>query len=522
MDMQTDAADARPPSSDAVSLGADSRQYVTFLIDDGIFAVPLAEVQEIIRMPAIVQVPLSHASLEGLANLRGTVMSITSLRRIFRYPDLAHDDATRVVVINQGIPVGLVVDRMSAVVTAEPDQIENVSSIEGTINTDLLRGMIKATDGRGMIMILDPVRLVDSEFGSGGRRAERVRTSAAEVEAERAAEATDELQLVSFEVAGQEYVLAIENVQEIVQVPERINRVPKTDPHVLGVMTLRNRLLPLVSLREMFGLGAVPLDERNKIVVVPLPDHTSVGIVMDQVKEVLRVNRNLLDPVPPLMRDGSGSGDIQGICRMNGGKRLVSVLSAEALFENEAVRRAAAAAEAGNQEEGAMTQEHARGAGTLEEEEQFVVFRLADEEYGVPIGSVQEIVRVPEHLTRLPKAPAFIKGVVNLRGSVLPVVDQRTRFDLDDIERNDRQRIMVFTIDGIRTGFIVDSVSEVLKIPRSAIGPMPTLSDKQTDLISRVANLEKQKRMIMLIDVDHLLEHHEIGALADASSAAAA
>ncbi len=168
-----------------------------------------------------------------------------------------------------------------------------------------------------------------------------------------------------------------------------------------------------------------------------------------------------------------------------------------------------------------MAQEHDRGAVTLEEEEQFVVFRLADEEYGVPIGAVQEIVRVPEHLTRLPKAPAFIKGVVNLRGSVLPVVDQRTRFDLDDIERNDRQRIMVFTIDGVRTGFIVDSVSEVLKIPRSAIGPMPTLSDRQTELISRVANLEKQKRMIMLIDVDHLLERHEIGAVAVASDAMA-
>ena len=415
---------------------------------------------------------------------------------------------------------------MAAVVTADPEQIENVSSIEGTINTDLLRGMIKATDGRGMIMILDPIRLVDSEFGSGGgRRGDKAGSSEARVAAEQVAEATDELQLVSFEVAGQEYALAIENVQEIVQIPERVNRVPKTDSHVLGVMTLRNRLLPLVSLREMFGLGAVPLDERNKIVVVPLPDQTSVGIVMDTVKEVLRVNRSLLEPVPPLMREfkgvgGKGGGDILGICRMNDGKRLVSVLSAAALFENEAVRRAAAAAEAGDDTEAGMAQENARDTGVLEEEEQFVVFRLADEEYGVPIGSVQEIVRVPDHLTRLPKAPVFIKGVVNLRGSVLPVVDQRTRFDLDDIQRNDRQRIMVFTIDGVRTGFIVNSVSEVLKIPRSAIGPMPMLSDAQADLISRVANLEKQKRMILLIDIDHLLEKHEIGAVADAASGA--
>jgi purine-binding chemotaxis protein CheW len=525
--MAIDLAEAPPlsPAEDTpgetrqyVNASNDIRQYVTFHIDDGIFAVPLAEVQEIIRMPDVVQVPLSHRSLEGLANLRGTVMSITSLRRIFRYPDQVHNDATRVVVINQGIPVGLVVDRMSAVVTAEPDQIESVSSIEATISTDLLRGMIKTADGRSMIMILDPARLVESEFGSGGQRASRFGTGEIDVVADEATEATDEMQLVSFEVAGQEYALAIENVQEIVQVPEHINRVPKTDSHILGVVTLRDRLLPLVSLREMFGLEAVPLDERNKIVVVPLPDHTSVGIVMDTVKEVLRVNRNTLDPVPSMMRGGKAQSDIQGICRMNGGKRLVSVLSAEALFENEAVRRATATAGAEEDVENAMASDLAGDAGVLAEEEQFVVFRLANEEYGAPIDSVQEIVRVPDELTRLPKAPVFIKGVVNLRGSVLPVVDQRTRFDLDDMERNDRQRIMVFTIDGVRTGFIVDSVSEVLKIPRSAIGPTPALSEEQARIISRVANLERQKRMILLIDVDHLLEPHEMHTLADVAA----
>jgi len=131
---------------------------------------------------------------------------------------------------------------------------------------------------------------------------------------------------------------------------------------------------------------------------------------------------------------------------------------------------------------------------------------------------VQEIERVPDELTRLPKAPSFIKGVVNLRGSVLPVVDQRTRFDLDDIERNDRQRIIVFTINGVRTGFIVDAVSEVLKIPRNAIGPTPALSEEQGRLISRIANLERQNRMILLIDVDHLLEPHEIGAVVAAAA----
>ncbi|NKE46297.1 purine-binding chemotaxis protein CheW [Roseomonas frigidaquae] len=504
-------------ASATADAGGNASQYVTFHIDDGIFAVPLAEVQEIIRVPDVVKVPLSPPSLEGLANLRGTVMSITSLRRIFRYPDLGHDDATRVVVINQGVPVGLVVDRMSAVVTADADQIETVAAIEATIDTDLLRGLIKAGDGRGMIMILDPARLVASEFGAtniaSGHAMTAESTHSEEVESTPTATAQDELQLVSFVVAEQEYALGIESVQEIVQMPERIGRVPRTQSHVLGVVTLRNRLLPLVSLREMFGLPTAPLDERNKIVVVPLPDKTSVGIVMDMVREVLRVNRNLLDPVPSLLRGATRQNEIQGICRLAGGKRLVSVLSAEALFENEAVRRAVAGGADAEEGEAMTAQDQLRDAGVLEDEEQFVVFRLANEEYGAPIAAVQEIVRVPEELTRLPKAPAFIRGVVNLRGSVLPVVDQRTRFDLEDIERNDRQRIMVFTIEGIRTGFIVDQVTEVLKIPRGAIGPTPALSAEQARLISRVANLEKQRRMILLIDVDHLLAPNEIGAV---------
>ena len=524
--MESNVADAPPlapadvPDGEShrqVDSTGDTRQYVTFHIDDGIFAVPLREVQEIIRMPDIIQVPLSHASLEGLANLRGTVMSVTSLRRIFLYPDAKHNDATRVVVLNRGIPVGLVVDRMSAVVTAEPHQIESVSSIKATVNTDLLLGMIKTADGRGMIMILDPVRLFETNSGSGRGRVQKVGSGEIDTAAEHAAETTDEMQLVSFEVAGQEYALTIENVQEIVQVPEHINRVPKADAQVLGVVTLRDRLLPLVSLREMFGLPAVPLDDRSKIVVVPLPDQSSVGIVMDTVKEVLRVSRSMLDPVPSLMRGGKAHGEIQGICRLNGGQRLVSVLSAEALFDNDVVRRAANELATEKNGVGAMASDNVGGALALAEEEQFVVFRLADEEYGAPIDAVQEIVRVPDSLTRLPKAPDFIKGVVNLRGAVLPVVDQRTRFDLHNMERNDRQRIMVFTIDGVRTGFIVDSVSEVLKIPRNAIGPTPLLSEVQAQIISRVANLEKQKRMILLIDTDHLLEKHELATLEEAS-----
>jgi purine-binding chemotaxis protein CheW len=142
-----------------------------------------------------------------------------------------------------------------------------------------------------------------------------------------------------------------------------------------------------------------------------------------------------------------------------------------------------------------------------------VIFRLGAEEFGVPIMSVQEIVRVPETLTRVPKTPAFVEGVINLRGTVLPVIDQRSRLGLPVVPRSESQRIMVYMLGGLRTGFIVDSVAEVLRIPRADIAPAPSMSEEQSQLISRVANLQGSKRLVMLIDPQHLLQGREMQAM---------
>jgi purine-binding chemotaxis protein CheW len=114
-------------------------------------------------------------------------------------------------------------------------------------------------------------------------------------------------------------------------------------------------------------------------------------------------------------------------------------------------------------------------------------------------------------LTRVPKAPAFIEGVMNLRGAIIPVVDQRRRFDLPAAPPSSRQRIIVITLDGLRAGFLVDAASELVKIPSAAIGPAPELSDEQVRLISRVANL--QDRMILIVDAPQLLDRRELGLL---------
>lgn len=497
---------------------SDIRQFVTFVAGDEVFAVDMAPVQEIIRVPEVVRVPLAPPTLEGLANLRGKVLPIISLRRIFGFEEQEYDDSTRAVVIDQGEPLGFVVDRVASVVGVEPGRIEDVSGIRGTVNTELLSGLLKDVGGHAMVMVLDFGKLIAQEFAEIaalariGGAGERFGTEHAEAGDDE--KLGDELQLVSFEVAGQEYAIAIEDVQEIVQVPEDIVHVPHAESHVLGVMTLRNRLLPLVSLRRMFGLPPQDADERSRIVVVAL-GAASVGVVMDTVNEVLRVPKSHVDAMPGLFARSDDLSDITDICRLDEGKRLVSIISAGNMFRHSAVQEAITTVE--NLKDDETLDGTALDDESSDDEEQVVVFRLDKEEFGVPIDSVQEIVRVPDELTHVPKAPAFVEGVINLRGAVLPVIDQRRRLGLETVERSDRQRIMVFLFDGVRTGFIVDSVAEVLKLPKSAIEPAPHLSGEQFQLIGRVANLEKQKRLIQLIEPAHLVEDRDLRGLASLS-----
>lgn len=512
-----DVTDAGADTDSTRSGQSDLQQFVTFTAGTEVFAVSLAPVQEIIRVPAIVRVPLAPATLDGLANLRGRILPIVSLRRASGMPDKAHDDATRALVIDYGQPIGFVVDKVMSVISVDPSRIEDVGTLQATVSTDLLSGIIKDAGGHAMIMVLDFERLIAQEFsaiavakgGAGRGTTDAGDTTDARADAGDDEGTSDEAQLVSFSVAGQEYAIPIESVQEIVQVPEQVVQVPRAASHVLGMITLRQRVLPLVSLRRMFALPDQAASDRSRIVVLTLGG-VSVGVVTDSVNEVLRVSRDAIDPMPALLAREQALADISQLCQLDGGKRLVSIVDPANLFSHAAIQEAVSTVDAAQHGTEGHTQQDAAG----DDDEQVVVFRLDAEEFGVPIESVQEIVRVPDALTRVPKSPHFVEGVINLRGAVLPVIDLRTRLGLASVDRSDRQRVMVFLLDGTRTGFIVDSVAEVLRIRKSAIEPAPRLSGEQGRLLSRMANLDTQRRMVQLIEPSQLVDDADLDGLA--------
>jgi purine-binding chemotaxis protein CheW len=497
-------------------LDTETVDYVTFDMEGERYAFPMRRVQEIIRMPEAVRVPLGPSSLEGLANLRGRVLPIVSLRSCCLMPDAAHDENTRVIVVDGGVPLGFVVDRVSSVVSVDADAVEPADSVRATVGSDVLVGVIKSKDGE-MTTVLDVDQLVRAQFArlADTRAATDVTEPGKPAESTVAAEEiTDTLELVSFAVDGQEYALPIDRVQEIVQAPESVNRIPNSGDRVLGVIDLRGRLLPVVSMRQVFGLPVTPLQPQNRIVVVSVDDGV-VGIVMDTVRQVLRVPLYLVAALPKVVTAGGRSTEVEAVCRLVGGKRLVSVLGVDRMFDSPDLRDALAAQV---RAEPTDSSEEAGGMANVDDgrgdEELFVVFRLDREEYAVDVDAVQEIIRVPDALIRVPKTFDFVEGLVNLRGTVLPVVDLRTRLALSRAEPDDRQRIVVLILGGVRTGFVVDSVAEVARVARVVLEPAPELSEEQARIVSRVANLPDDQRMLLIVQVDQLLAPEQTEALA--------
>ncbi|MBT9259831.1 MAG: chemotaxis protein CheW [Clostridiales bacterium] len=147
---------------------------------------------------------------------------------------------------------------------------------------------------------------------------------------------------------------------------------------------------------------------------------------------------------------------------------------------------------------------------------QLVLFQVAGETYGLDIYQVREIIRVPE-ITRVPRTPPYLLGVINLRGGVIPVLDLRRRFHLPDRERHEDQRIIVTEQHGTIVGMIVDGVSEVLTLQESQIEPpSPYIVSVDTRFIAGIGNLED--RLIVLLDLEEVLSKEEAAGLAAAAA----
>lgn len=421
-------------------------------------ALPASRVREVDRPHRLTPVPNAPASLLGLANLRGAVLPVLSMAGLLDKP---HGTQSRIIVVEGSKPFGLAVDQVEAVVeTAGSDRQADEIDIDGLI----------------------AARFADLAAQPAGR-GERVRAVR-----DRHVPATAP-RLASFMVAGQEFALPLDAVAEVIALPKDISPLPHADPAVVGIAAWRGGLLPILSLAKLLALP----DARSgsdRVVVARIGEHR-VGLVVGAMRDVIGVEADQLDPLPSVLARRQGEARIDAVARLDGGRRLVSVLAANRLLDD---RQTASLLAAGGAQESEQVQQVA-------ESRAFLMLRLGGQRFGLPIEAIDEVRRRPSRLTRLPGAPPFVRGLMNLRDHAVPVIDQGDRFG---ISASERRHVVIARSGALRGAFLVDAILGMVRLPVSILADMPPVG---TGLeVEHVVDMEDGGQLTMILSPFELLE----------------
>ena len=597
----------------------DESQLVTFYLGEEEFGFDIMSVQEIIRQPKLSRIPMAPAYVEGVANLRGMILPIIDTRTRFGMARAEDTDRTRVLVVDvDGNKTGLRVDRVRQVTRVLQQQMEPPPPVirEG-MHSDYLESVIKLDEGKRIIMALNPKAICKVTQDDLQKKATaQIEAATTTDQAKSTAEDQAVTQLVTFKLGLEEFAFQMERVREILRV-QRPSEVPGTPKHVLGVLTVRGNILPVIDLRVMLGLsslesevvaeatdlgarfkawlsaaaetvrsGAGKLDasgaetvrkwmadcttssetlmevlskmrtandrllrgvaqiqsltvsepakaleyfqqeaaasaqlviqlveefqnsvkenirEDQRLIVVQT-NGSLLALLVDKVREVLNMPKRQIDP-PPQNLSETRNVELSGIAKLENGKRLILLLDADHLIKDQELEKLGVASESIASE----SQQHKVGETSAAlGEQQFVTFRLGDGEFGIPIAKIQEIDRSSK-MTRVPRTADYVDGITNLRGEVVPVINARKRFNLPQKEADERTRVIIMELGGVKTGLLVDSVREVLNLATKDISAPPaslsTTIDRQ--YISGIGKVGGDKRMIVLLDVEKILQ----------------
>jgi len=455
------AAHGRETSNRAIE--DDNEQLVTFRVANEEYGISIMDVQEIIRVPEITKVPHAPPGLEGVTSLRNRVLPVMDLRTKFGIRTLK--------------------DETDALLA----QLRAMLQVHEQWLSDL---QAASADNKPFTGELDPQQC---EFGRWLRSFSTTDRVIADL-------------LKPLRESHERFHALAKPVLSCIKAGDLRGAAAYVAEHVQPAFAelsgVLKKLTTGITSRE---------DERCLVVSI---GRTALAVRIDAVNEVLQVPKTSVEPTPEVVSGhGATKDQIRGVAKLDDGKRLIMLLDVQKLVTETELQVVSGAEQEGEQ---ASANEGATRMSTTTEgdERQLVGFKVAAEEFAFDIMNVQEIVRLGK-VTKVPHAPSFVEGVVNLRGNVLPVIDLRRRFDLPTAEYNDATRVVVVDIRGKKTGIIVDSVSEVMRLPKSNIEPAPAIvaAGCGQEFVEGVGKINQGERMLLLLRADKLLSDEEVGSL---------
>lgn len=451
-----------------------ARQVLTFRLADRELALGADQVAEVARPLGLTRVPGSPRALAGLASHRGQVLPVLSLGEAL---GMDAGEGGRVIVLRGAPGLGLIVDAVTGF--AAQDQIAADDLIEGPSGTGALDALMQ----RAFEGVAAPPRR------EMVRPAQRTKTDSAGAQ----------IKLLSLKIGDQRYALPLADVVQVLTAPQSLVSLPRTDDAMLGVFSWRDDLIPAVSARVLLGLAPKLATSSDRVVVTKI-GAALLGLVVDNVDAVIATGPEAIGPVPSLLNRDAGEARIDAMLRTAAG-HLVSILSPQRLLRQDTVHQLLQ--EQVTPADPARVDIPEHSAAT----ESFLLFNLGGERYGVGLERVEEVVGLPSALTRAPGGPSFLLGMMNLRGAVIPVIDQGRMLGAGAGRAGEGARIVVMRLEGLLCGFVIEGGCSLIAAPLGAIGPSPGIALEGRALFERTLRLAED--VVLVVDPDAMLDKAE-------------
>ncbi|MDT8447025.1 MAG: chemotaxis protein CheW [bacterium] len=484
-------------------------QQITFYVGEEVFGVDIMCVEEIITPKKPTAIPRTPAYFMGIINLRGEVISIIDMRRRFQMEPKGQDEQSRVIVIySQGCKLGMLVDSISRIVTLNNSSIQGASKFVSSEKQKYISGSYRLDDDE-ILLLLDHEALIDEEdfYIHHEVTAANEHLKAKE---EVVVEVSPELFLVGFAIGRERFAIQSIQVEEIIQMPE-ITPVPEMDSFVEGIFHLRESVIPVIRLGQRMAVKSQKEIEEPPVIIVRI-EGIKVGLIVDMITEVYLIKESEITE-PPITLNAKQLDQLRGVIKLEreGKTQIVMLLKLEKLFSFE---------EQDQLKDLEDSQVEIEDEGEREEEVPILEFMLAGEKYAIEVATANEIIPVRE-VVPVPKSPEFIRGVINLRGDVISVVDLPLLVENVGYEFTPDTKILIVDTGAEVAGLVVEKVVGIRKVLLSTFEPPSELLSQRGNIFIRGMSKDVgSDDIVVLMDLNNtLIQAQGLGADGSGSDA---
>lgn len=471
--------------------------FGSFFISNNEFALAISSLQEVVNAPrSYTAVPLAPSFMKGLYNLRGTVVPVLDLQDLLHLPPPAKgSDSQKIAIIElEGSYVGLLFDRTGELFRSNDEEMSHFVSHSSSV----VSGVFKKDSGQRIIQILNVENIFQLQNVPKDKSRNRLgRNGLGQKRGNR-------MQCISFIVGPAKCALPISQIQEILKV-NRISESALSGEHCIGTIDLRGTTVPVVDFTALLEYREVDNSDMatqgdRRIVVMKL-ENELFGLLVDSIDSIVSFFQDelLTFPIVEQKKANMFLGCITGHGNLD-----ILLLDHQNILSNEEVIEITRGHSKLYQQQSKMQERRSKGGNR----KTYITFSI-NGSYAVAINEVKEIIDYPSQLLQPPGLKKHIRGILNLRGDLVTIIDARSLYaTTGSCDAKIIQKVLVFNRNGIHIGLVVDSVESIISfaehdkinLPKAFLGSGDLSADISEAV--EVTDTQGEKRSLLILNVD--------------------